>query len=238
MNESELRKRWDSGILEARTRVAAAARDAGRDSAAITLIAVSKHQPFAAIQYLYRQHGQRDFGENYAQELRGKALEAEASGLRDIRWHFIGQLQTNKVKFVAPHLTAIHTIDSLRLAEMLSKKICQSERARVPLDCFIEVNLDAQATKAGIVPTVDAVVELWQHMSKLPGLKPIGLMAIPDPNASDRPFERLARLASDAGTTITAPSLSIGMSADFGAAITAGSTHVRIGTTIFGPRPA
>ncbi len=192
----------------------------------VTLVAVSKTQPAAAIREAYAA-GQRDFGENYAQEWRGKA-EA-LSDLADLRWHFIGGLQTNKVKLIAGRVAYIHTVDRLELARELSKRLAaQGARTRV----FLEVNVAGEASKEGCAP--DQVPGLAEAVGALPGLDLVGLMCIPPLGADPRPhFQRLRGLRDALGLR----ELSMGMSADWRQAIEEGATFVRIGTAIFGARP-
>lgn len=192
----------------------------------VTLIAVSKTQAFEAIQGLYAL-GQRDFGENYVQELVGKAQQAHDAGLADIRWHFIGHLQTNKVKAVLPWLHALHSLDSEKLALEVSKRWTALGRpGRLPV--FVEVNISKAATKSGLDP--GQIEDLLARLKTLSGLDVRGLMAIPEPGRTEEGFRALAALGKGL------PELSMGMSEDFEAAIRCGSTAVRVGTALFGPR--
>lgn len=210
-----------------RARIAAACARAGRPVDSVTLIAVSKRQPSSAI---VEGHGLglRDFGENYAQELRDKAREL--SGLEDLRWHAIGPLQLNKVRYVAAVAHAFHALDRLELAEALSQR-----RTGTPLEVFLEVNLEAEATKSGVSP--EALGPLLDGVRALPGLRPVGLMALPPlvsaPEESRAAFRRLRELGQSVGLS----GLSMGTTADFEVAIEEGATHVRVGTAIFGERP-
>ncbi len=194
--------------------------------AGVTLVAVSKTHPADAIREAYAA-GQRDFGENYAQEWRGKA-EALA-GLPDLRWHFIGGLQTNKVKYLAGRVAYVHTVDRLELAQELSRRFGQKgATARV----FLEVNVGGEASKEGCAP--GAVPELARAVSALPALEVVGLMCIPPPEDDPRPhFRRMRALRDQLGLR----ELSMGMSADWKTAVEEGSTFVRVGTAIFGARP-
>ncbi len=212
-------------IAEVRARMDRAA--GGR---AITLIAVSKTQPAEAVEGLYRL-GQRDFGENYVQELTEKAAELLRRGCTDIRWHFIGHLQTNKVKQVVPLAYAIHSVDSERLATEIAKRTT-TDKTRV----FVEVNLDAEGTKSGTTP--ESLEGLLRFIHATPELECVGLMCIPDPARVDlaAPFRRLRELQQKYAP-MAGNSLSMGMTADFEAAIREGATHVRIGTALFGNRP-
>lgn len=193
------------------------------------LIAVSKTQPFESIRILY-EAGHRDFGENYVQELLEKAALAHGAGLTEIRWHFIGHLQTNKVKMLLPHVFAIHSVDSVKLASEISK------RSEKTTSIFLEVNIDSEESKSGIqIPELRKVAE---EIHALPNLKILGLMCIPDPNrkeGSRAAFRRLAALEADL-RPITCGELSMGMTADFRDAIAEGATMIRVGTAIFGER--
>jgi pyridoxal phosphate enzyme (YggS family) len=212
-------------------RIAAAARAAGRSAAAVTLVAVSKTQPADRIAALARM-GQRDFGENYLQEALPKIGTLAPLGLT---WHFIGRLQSNKTREVANHFAWVHSLDRLKLAERLS---AQRPSELPALQCLIEVNADAETSKGGV--DFVALGELVAAVRELPGLTLRGFMAMPapreEPAAQQAVFaEIVARLSPLMGGLDT---LSLGTSGDFESAITAGSTMVRIGTAVFGPRPA
>jgi PLP dependent protein len=202
--------------------------------AGVTLVAVSKTQPPEAIREAYAA-GQRDFGENYAQEWRDKA--AALADLDAIAWHFIGALQTNKVKYLLPAEAAapaaawVHTVDRLALAEELSRR---AARRGVRLRVLLEVNVAAEASKAGATP--QEVPALAERVRALPGLELRGLMCIPPAEGDPRPhFARLRALRDGLGGDLR--DLSMGMSSDYAAAIAEGSTLVRVGTAIFGARP-
>jgi len=177
--------------------------------------------------------GQRDFGESYLQE----ALE-KIPRLADLQivWHFIGPIQSNKTRPIAESFDWVHSVDRLKIAERLS---AQRPAALPPLQVCIEVNVSGEATKAGVAP--DEVRSMATAVSRLPRVKLRGLMAIPEPTddaALQRErFESLRELreALNRGG-FALDTLSMGMSADFDAAIAAGSTMVRVGTAIFGPR--
>jgi len=192
----------------------------------VTLVAVSKTQPAEAIREAHAA-GQRDFGENYAQEWREKA-DALAD-LADLRWHFIGSLQTNKVKLLAGRVHAIHTVDRAELAREISKRFQQKgATARV----FLEVNVGGEASKAGCPP--DQAPALAEAVRALPALELMGLMAIPPPDQDPRPHFRLLRALRD---RLGLRELSMGMSADWPIAVEEGATVIRVGTAIFGERP-
>jgi len=205
----------------------------------VVLVAVSKTQSVEAIEELYRL-GQRDFGENYVQELVEKAHELERRGCGEVRWHFIGHLQSNKVKTVLPLVSCVHTVDSDRLANEIAKRWAALEREqRLPV--MIEVNLDGETSKAGFSP--DSVVRVVEKISKAHSktLRIDGLMCIPAPRETSAEmrlcFARLRELGEQCRPW-TQGKLSMGMSSDFVEAISEGATHVRIGTALFGPRPS
>lgn len=193
---------------------------------AVTLIAVSKTQPAGAIREAYAA-GQRHFGENYAQEWREKA-EALAD-LTDLTWHFIGGLQTNKVKYLAGKVGWVHTVDRPELARELSRR-CAA--AGAPVKVLLEVNVGGEAQKGGCAPG-DAPA-LAALVASLPALDLRGLTCIPPPEDDPRPHFRALRALRD---QLGLAELSMGMSADWPVAVEEGATFVRIGTAIFGERP-
>ena len=221
-----------NNLASVRTKIAAACRRAHRRPDEVTLVAVSKLQPSAYIEAAYAA-GQRDFGENYAQELRDKSTEL--AHLPELRWHAIGPLQTNKVKYVAKVATSFHALFSLEIAEELNKR-----REGHPIDVFIEVNVAAEDSKSGIAPA--QVAALAEKVRKLPGLRLVGLMCMPPqpepPTAwtpeDNRPhFAALRELGKLHGLT----QLSMGSTSDYEVAIEEGATVVRVGRSIFGSRP-
>ncbi len=176
--------------------------------------------------------GARDFGENYAQELATK--QSELGG--DVRWHFIGRLQRNKAKLVAGKVALVHAVDSVELAAELGKRAPSSVD---PQAMLLAVNLANEATKGGV--TAETAPALAKAIAAVPNAAFVGLMTMPPPEVDPRPlFEQLrdlrARIADELGHAL--PVLSMGMSGDFETAIACGATHVRIGTAIFGERPA
>lgn len=209
-------------------RIAAACERSKRDPASVKLLAVSKLQPVELIREAYAA-GQRDFGENYAQELRDKAEELE--DLKDIRWHAIGPLQSNKAKYIAKIAHAFHAVDNFRIAEELAKR-----RGLPKLKLFIEVNVGGELTKSGVAPT--EARGLYDEVRALPNVEVVGLMSLPplmsDVNALRPYFRKLRTVASQLGLK----ELSTGTTADFEVAIEEGATIVRVGTAIFGERPA
>jgi pyridoxal phosphate enzyme (YggS family) len=192
----------------------------------VTLLAVSKLKPAELIREAYAA-GQRDFGENYAQELRDKA--AELAGLEGLRWHAIGPLQTNKVKYVAKAAHAFHALDRLDVARELSKR-----RADAPLPCYVEVNIGGEQSKSGLA--LEALGPFLDEVRALPGVRLEGLMALPPPTEDEQQarghFRRLRELARGHGLA----GLSMGTTHDFELAIEEGATIVRVGTAIFGER--
>ena len=212
---------------EIRGRIDAAASACGRRPESVRLVAVSKVHPYWKIKTLY-EAGHRDFGENYVQELVEKAEQAKRDGLSEIRWHFIGHLQTNKVKVLLPHVAMIHGVGSLRLGDEISKRV---QDRKVPI--LIEVNVDGQESKSGI--QISELRTLAPALSALPNLDLKGLMCIPDPDRPQGTREAFHRIAA-LGANLQLPELSMGMTSDFSEAIAEGATLVRIGTAIFGER--
>lgn len=212
------------------------AKKVGRNSCDITLLAVSKGQPANAIRQAYAL-GLRDFGENYLQEALDK--QRQLADLTDIRWHFIGPLQSNKTRKVAEQFDWVHSIDRIKVAKRLSTY--RPEKS-TPLNICLQVNIDDEESKSGI--PIHQVEHLAQAMIELPNLKLRGLMAIPKNRHAvlkqQTPFATLAKLLSNIQSSSpqlsTLDTLSMGMSGDLEAAITEGATIIRIGTAIFGPR--
>jgi len=232
------------GLNRVRAQLAAALASAGRTPDSARLIAVSKFQPTSAIRAAYAE-GQRDFGENYVQELEQKA--AELADLSDLRWHLIGHLQRNKARVVAPLASLIHTVHSVELARELNKRASgvslTGARAFVPgeprLGVLVEVNVGGEAQKSGCAP--EALPALLQALDEAEHLRCIGLMCVPphtaDPRGAQPYFEQLRDLRDAHGGAARLPELSMGMSADLAYAVAAGATIVRVGTAIFGERP-
>ncbi|MDD3576330.1 YggS family pyridoxal phosphate-dependent enzyme [Halothiobacillus sp.] len=211
-----------------KNRIERAARAAGRPEGSVVLIAVSKRQTVEAMAQL-ASLGQRDFGESYLQEALDKqsALAEHPDG-GSIVWHFIGPIQSNKTRGIAEHFSWVHSVDRPKIAQRLND---QRLIELPPLNVLIEVNIDGEASKSGVTPEqLPQMVGIFQN---LPRLRLMGLMAIPAPGSSDG-FRRLAALNARLESPL--PVLSMGMSDDFEAAIAAGSTHVRVGSALFGPR--
>jgi len=224
----------DDQLQNVTARLLSAARNAGRDPAQIALVAASKGQAPGAILAAYRA-GQRRFGENYVQEALDK--QALLRHLSDIEWHFIGPIQSNKTRAIAEHFTWVHSIDRIKTARRLSR---QRPEQLPPLQVCLQVNLDGEASKAGVAP--EQLDELARGVQDLPGLHLRGLMALPKPRTREteqrRVFARLRDLLDELNRDgLALDSLSMGMSADLEAAVAEGATLVRIGSAIFGPRP-
>ena len=200
------------------------------------LLAVSKTCPGVSVREAFAA-GQRDFGENYVQESLAKI--AELADLRSqIRWHLIGPLQSNKAREVAANFDWVHAVDRMKLAQRLSDL---RPPQLAPLQVCLQVNISGEQSKSGVTP--EAALALARAVATLPRLKLRGLMAIPEPAgdlaAQREPHRTLRRLLEAMNAEgLGLDTLSIGMSADLEAAIAEGATWVRIGTAIFGSRPA
>lgn len=212
-------------LSDVRTRIAAAAKAAGRDPAQVTLIAVSKTHGRDKLA-LALAAGQRDFGENRVQEAEGKWPDLKTS--HQVTLHLIGPLQTNKARDAVALFDAIHTLDRPRLAEKLAAEM-EAQGRRVP--CFIQVNTGREEQKAGIDPKdADAFIAACRDQWRIPV---VGLMCIPPVNEEPAlHFAFLREIARRNGLT----QLSMGMSDDFEIAIALGATHIRVGAAIFGAR--
>lgn len=220
-------------LARVRARIARAASEAGREPDSVKLLAVSKAQPAETLAAA-RAAGQNEFGENYLQEALPKL---KALGHRHpLVWHFIGKLQANKTRLIAANFDWVHTVDREKIAQRLND---QRSAKLPPLNVCIEINLSGERSKSGILP--EELAALAEQVISLPRLKLRGLMTIPaaEANAEKQrvPFRRLRRLLdalNERGYTLD--TLSMGMSADFEAAIIEGATLVRLGTAIFGTR--
>ncbi len=223
--------RWQA----VKARIAAAARAAGREPASVRLLAVSKTFPPPAIRAVHAL-GQTSFGENYVQEAVAK-MDALAA-LGDVEWHLIGPLQGNKAKPAAERFAWVHTIDRERIAHRLS----DSRPASLPpLNVCVQVNASGEATKSGVPPS--EALTLATAVARLPRLALRGVMGIPEPTDDterQRAQFRALRECFDAlrAAGLAVDTLSMGMSGDLEVAIAEGATLVRVGTAIFGPRPA
>jgi PLP dependent protein len=206
-----------------------AATRVGRNPKDVQLIAVSKRHPAAAIRAAYAC-GLRDFGENYVQELVGKARELE--DLKDLRWHLVGHLQTNKAKTVAQVADCVQTLDNERIIDELSRRAAAEGRN---VEVYIEVNIGDEQQKSGCKP--EAAEALVQRVRSAPHLTFVGLMTVGhrvDSAEAARPtFVELRELRD---RVAPGAALSMGMSGDYAVAIEEGATCVRVGTAIFGER--
>ncbi|MBQ4856709.1 YggS family pyridoxal phosphate-dependent enzyme [Pseudoalteromonas sp. MMG007] len=220
-------------LTSAYARIANAAIKAQRNSDSITLLAVSKTKPSDDIIAAY-EHGQRQFGESYVQEAVDKI--AQLHTFSDITWHFIGPIQSNKSALVAQHFDWVQSVDRIKIAKRLNT---QRPADMPPLNVLIQVNISTEEAKSGC--SVDQIPELAEFISQCEQLTLRGLMAIPaksdDPAEQIQSFEQLQTCFDKLKAQYPhIDTLSMGMSGDVEAAISAGSTMVRIGTDIFGTR--
>jgi PLP dependent protein len=217
-----------AGLVAVRDDIVRACRDAGRDPATVTLVAISKTFPVEDIEPVITG-GQRVFGENRVQEAKAKwpPLLAKHSG---IELHLVGPLQSNKAKEAVALFDAIHSLDRTSLAEALAKEFARQPRRP---QLFVEINTGGEPQKSGVMPQeADAFIAACRNQH---GLGVAGLMCIPPLNEAPAPhFALIAQIAKRNGLKL----LSMGMSADFAIAIAFGATHVRVGTAIFGERTA
>ncbi|MDR1647728.1 MAG: YggS family pyridoxal phosphate-dependent enzyme [Zoogloeaceae bacterium] len=222
-----------------RASIAQITKAAGRAPEAVRLLAVSKTRPAEDVLTAALEGGQREFGENYAQEGVEK-MEAVARhlppGHPPLVWHFIGPLQANKTRIVAEHFDWLHSVERLKIAARLS---AQRPAHLPPLQVCVQVNVSGEASKSGCAP--EEALELCRAVVALPRLGLRGLMAIPAPEADflaqRKPFARLRALMETLrGAGLALDTVSAGMSHDLAAAIHEGATLVRVGTAIFGER--
>ncbi len=211
-----------------------ACEKAGRDVKDVTLIAVSKTKPIPMLQEAY-EAGSRDFGENKVQEIMDKYPVLP----QDIRWHMIGHLQRNKVKYIVDKVCLIHSVDSLRLAEEISS---QAEKKNVEVDILVEVNIAQEESKFGT--SREEAISLVEEIAKLPHIHIKGLMTIApfveNPEDNRKYFKQIKELSVDIMEknidNVSMKILSMGMTGDYMVAIEEGATMVRVGTGIFGER--
>jgi PLP dependent protein len=230
-------KHLQANLTSLAERITLAARRAARPADAVTVVAVSKTFPAAAVLALARC-GQRHFGENYLQEALAKieAVRAAAPGL-PLVWHFIGPIQSNKTRPIAEHFDWVQSVERLKIAQRLAE---QRPAHLPPLNVLLQVNISGEASKSGVAPA--EVPALARAVSALPRLRLRGLMAIPessdDPGGQRLPLAAMKRLfdAQRADGFADWDTLSMGMSADLDAAIEQGATMVRVGTALFGER--
>lgn len=223
-----------SNLSSIKQQIAAIAATAGRDPLSVRLVAVSKTHSSAEIVAAYHA-GQTIFGENYVQELVAKALVIK----EPVEWHFIGHLQSNKVRQIASIVTTIHSVDRLSLAQEISR---QYRKIGKTCQILLQVNVAGESTKSGT--TVEGVMSLIREISGLPHIAIIGLMTMPpffdDPDRARPYFAQLRLIAEKIRSKnidgVAMNELSMGMSGDFSTAIQEGATLVRIGTAIFGKR--
>ncbi len=225
-----------ANLQQVRQRITRSCHDAGRPAQSVTLLAVSKTFGATPIREAFAA-GQRDFGENYVQEALAK-MDALAELRAELRWHFIGPLQSNKTRGVAERFDWVHSVDRLKIAQRLAE---QRPAALPPLQLCLQVNISGEASKSGLGP--DEVFAVAQAVAALPAerVRLRGLMAIPEPagdvEAQRRPHRALRELLDALNARgLALDTLSMGMSADLEAAVTEGATIVRIGTAIFGAR--
>jgi pyridoxal phosphate enzyme (YggS family) len=221
-------------LKQVQANIDAACARAGRDTREVTLIAVSKTKPAEMIMEAYNA-GKKIFGENKAQEMKEKYEELP----KDIEWHFIGHLQTNKVKYVVGRAALIHSVDSVHLARAISE---QSVKKNVVSKILIEVNAAGEESKFGSAP--EDVSALVREIASLPNIKIEGLMTIApftdDPETNRKYFRKIKQLAIDIDRenidNVSMNVLSMGMTGDYQVAVEEGATFVRVGTGIFGAR--
>jgi pyridoxal phosphate enzyme (YggS family) len=215
-----------ANVAAVRERIGAAAARAGRDPGAVTLVAVAKLFPPAAVRAVVAA-GVADVGENYAQDLEAKAAEVPGA-----RWHFVGRLQRNKAGVLVRVGALVHSLDSLAGARALGRR---AVAAGTTAHALVQVEVDDRAAAHGVRPA--DLAAFLAACRQVDGLEVGGLMVMPapadDPEATRPAFKRTAELAADAGLS----RLSMGMTADFEVAVEEGATLVRVGTALFGPRP-
>lgn len=222
------------------SQIADAARTAGRDAADITRIVVTKFHPASLVRELHAL-GVRDLGENRQQELEAKRAELETDSSQDestldgLRWHFIGQAQTNKAASIRRNADAVHSVDRIKLADSLHRVAGDAQQD--VLDVLVQVNLTDDPGRGGVAP--DEAQRLAEHILTLPSLRLRGVMGVaPLDEAPASAFARLHGVADGIRSLdASATWISAGMTGDFAEAIAAGATHLRIGSAITGPRP-
>jgi pyridoxal phosphate enzyme (YggS family) len=232
VTETARKEELATRLAEVRRRMAKACETAGRDVSELTLIAVTKTRPASDVRLL-SELGVRDIGENRDAEAAPKAAQCAALGLKDLTWHFIGQLQTNKAASVVRYASVVHSVDRLRLIRALGKAARREGRL---VECLIEVSLDGDPARGGAV--AGEVPALAEALAAEEGLVLGGVMAIAP--LSMPPADAFGRLlVSAAAVRAVRPAatiISAGMSADLEAAVEAGATHLRIGTALLGDR--
>ncbi len=225
-------------LADIRARLDAACERVGRDPAEVELLAVTKGHP-ADVIIEGHAAGQRSFGESYVQDWLGKAEDPRILRLEGLRWRFIGHLQRNKVRFLVGRVELIEAVGSMRLAAEIGKRATSTGRTQAVL---LQVNVSDEASKSGF--SVSDLEACFGELRAIEGLDVQGLMSIPAPREdaeASRPDHRAVRQLRERlqqAHSHPLPILSMGMSSDFEVAIAEGSTEVRVGTAIFGPRPA
>jgi pyridoxal phosphate enzyme (YggS family) len=221
-------------IRSVEKRITEACERAGRNRDDVTLICVTKTMPVEDLRQAY-DAGQRSFGENRVQEINDKFPQLP----KDIQWHMIGHLQTNKVKYLMDKAVMIHSVDSAHLARAISKEAVKAGRV---MDILIEINAAGEESKFGL--DYDGVLSMIEEIAPLPGIRICGLMTVApytdDPETNRVFFRNLRELAVDIDRqsidNVSMTVLSMGMTGDFEVAIEEGATHIRVGTAIFGKR--
>ncbi len=226
---SNLEQQYQSVVA----RIRDAEADAGRQAGDVSLLAVSKTKPLCMVEAVY-QLGQRDFGENYLQDAMEKISACENT---DVRWHFIGQIQSNKTRPIAENFDWVHSVDRAKIARRLAE---QRPAERPPLQVCIQINVNDEASKGGVDSVAD-VLALAAAVAEQPNLNLRGVMAIPESSddiATQRRNFAAVKTIFDAVKQQfpSCDTLSMGMSGDLEAAVHEGATMVRIGTDIFGAR--
>lgn len=221
-------------LHEVQENIRKACERSGRNPEDVTLIAVSKTKPVSDIEQIYAA-GIREFGENKVQEMNDKQRVLPG----DINWHMIGHLQRNKVKYIVDNVAMIHSVDSVRLAEEISK---EAVKKNVAVDILVEVNVAKEESKFGLY--TEDVRQFVEQISKLPGINIKGLMTsapfVDNPEDNRQYFKKLKDLSVDINAknidNVHMDFLSMGMTNDYVVAVEEGATHVRVGTAIFGHR--
>lgn len=224
----------EENLNHVRDRIRLACQRSGRQEQEVTLICVSKTKPVPMLQEVYDRE-ERHFGENKAQELKEKQEILPG----DIQWHFIGHLQTNKIKYILGRACLIHSVDSLHLAQAIDR---ECEKRGMVADILIQVNVAGETTKFGL--EMENTRDMVEQIAKLPHIHIKGLMTIApfvdDPEENREIFRNLKQLSVDIRAknidNVDMSVLSMGMTGDYEVAVEEGATHVRVGTGIFGER--
>ena len=234
ISENELRE----NLKEVHNRMDKALENSQRKKEDVKLICVSKTNPVEAIEYALNS-GEKVFGENKVQELTSKIDYFEQKGIKDIEWHLIGHLQTNKVKYIVGRVKMIHSVESLKLASVIDQ---ESKKKGVVTDCLVEVNIGNEDSKFGIKP--EEAADFVEKLADFENIRVKGLMCIApyvdNPEQNRENFSRMKKLSVDIADknihNVSMSVLSMGMTGDYTVAIEEGATLVRVGTGIFGKR--